>query len=174
MLAAVMGVPVLLIAGWGYWHVSSHAAVHVSFYDLALKNDRQAYGSVPAADVVFRDATGSILATGRADEPWGVISLLHPEVGDCRRQEREGGTAWRECFDAHSRWLMTWMPRVRHASVTVGTCRIDRMPVEVERSRDAWWLWWVPTPHIDNSTYTHFQLTMWIDSAACRPAPAFR
>ena len=141
-------------------------------YDVALKTDRQAYGSVLSADVAFRDAAGQILANGRAAKPWGTVSMIHPKVGDCQREERQGGSAWQECFESQSRWLITWVPLVRSARIRLDTCTIDQAPVQVERSRDAWWLWWVPLPHIDNSTYTHFALTLWIDSANCRAVAA--
>jgi hypothetical protein len=93
-----------------------------------------------------------------------------PQVGDCRREERQGGTAWRQCFDTQSRWLITWVRQVHHATVATDACTIATVPVLLEESRDAWWLWWVPHPHLDNSTLTHFTMTLRIDSANCIPA----
>jgi hypothetical protein len=165
----LVGVPVVMIPGWGYLRASLHGTLQVSLYDIALRTERQAYGWVLAADLVFRDSTGRALARGRVDER-GIVSMLHPEVGDCRREEREGEAAWRPCFDAQSRWIMTWARQVRDARVDLKACTIDHVPVQVEESRDAWWLWWVPLPHIDNSTYTRFNLTSRIDSTNCRPA----
>ena len=156
--------------GWGFWHVSSHADVYVSLYDVALKTDRQLHGSLIVADVEFKDANDVMLAKARADTPLGVVSMMHPTVGDCRREEREGGEAWRACYDAQSRWFITWVRHVRSARVSFGACTIEKVPVELEESRDAWWLWWIPVPHIDNSASTHFSLTLWIDSALCRAA----
>ena len=165
--AFVVALLVLAVPGWGYWHASSHGALHVLLYDVALKTDRQAYGTVLSADVAFSDAEGQILANGRAAKPWGTVSMVHPSVGDCQREERQGGSVWQECFESQSRWLIAWVPLVRSARIRLDTCTIDRAPVQLEQSRDAWWLWWVPLPHIDNSTYTHFTLTSWIDSADC-------
>jgi hypothetical protein len=139
-------------------------------YDVSVRSDRQLYGSLLEADVVFKNAAGTALATARADKPLGTISMVHPTVGDCRREERQGGEAWSECFETRSRWLMTWVPHVRSARVRLGSCTIEKVPVVPEKSRDHWWLWWVPLPHIDNSTLTHFELTLWIDSANCRAA----
>jgi len=167
-IAGLISALVVTMLGWGYWHVTSHGDIHVSLYDVSLKTDRQLYGSVLAADVVFRDATGRVLANGRADKPWGIVSMAHPTVGDCRREERQGGEAWRECFGAQSRWLITWVRQVSSARVSLATCAIENVPVVPVESRGAWWLWWVPVPHIDNSTSTHFELTLWIDSANCR------
>ena len=169
----IIGAPIAAILGWGYWHVSTHANVHVSLWDVALKTDRQLYGSLRAADVAFRDEGGGTLANARADERWGV-SMVHPTAGDCRREEREGGDAWQRCFETQSRWLDTWVRHARSARVSFESCVIEKVPVELEESRDAWWLWWVPLPHIDNSTSTHFELTLWVDSAKCRAAERVR
>ena len=171
-LALAMGVLIVAVPAWGYWQALSRAVLHVSLNDVALKSERQAYGSVLAADVTFNDATGRVLANGSAVKPWGIVSMVHPEVGDCRREERAGGSAWHRCFDAQSRWLITWVPLVRTARVRLASCTIDRVPVAIEKSRDAWWLWWVPLPHIDNSPYTHFNVTMWIDGLLCRAVVA--
>lgn len=156
--------------GWAYWRVTTHADVHVALHDVALKTARQLYGSLLAADVLFKDATGALLARARADRPLGIVSMMHPSVGDCRAEERVGGAAWQACYDAQSRWLSGWLPQVRRAHVSFDGCTIEDVPVYVERSRDRWWLWWVPSPHLDNSTSTRFNLTLWIDSARCRAA----
>jgi hypothetical protein len=169
-IAVVLAALVAAVPGWGYWRTLSHADLQVLFYDVALKTERQAYGPVLAADLVFKNARGTPLANGRADKPWGRVSMVHPTVGDCRREEREGEAAWRRCFDTQSRWLITWVPQVRQATVRLDTCTIAAVPVLLEASRDAWWLWWLPHPHLDNSTRTHFQMTLWIDSAKCTPA----
>ena len=174
IIVAVIGAVVMAVPGWGYWHVVTHADVHVSLWDVALKTDRQLYGSLDAADVVFRDETGSVLANARAGTPLGIVSMIHPSAGDCRREEREGGEAWRQCYDTHSRWFITWARQVRSARVSFDACTIENVPVIVEESRDAWWLWWVPLPHIDNSSSTHFEFTLWIDSASCRAAESVR
>ncbi len=172
----LLGALTVVALGWGYWHASSHAALDVSFYDVSLKNDRQAYGRVLSADLVFTDATGAILANGRADKPLGIVSIYHPKIGDCSREEREASlnreamVAWQQCFRTKSRWFVTWVRQVRYASVNLGNCRIDRVPVSIEESKEDWWLWWVPLPHIGGTPYTYFKLTLWIDSGNCRPA----
>ena len=159
-----------VVLGWGYWHVTTHADVYVALYDVALKTERQLYGSLRAADVLFKDAAGGSLAAARAEQPLGIVLMIHPTVGDCRAEERIGGDAWRTCYEAQSRWLSGWLPHVRRARVSFGGCTIEEVPVFAERSRDRWWLWWIPVPHIDNSASTHFNLTLWIDSARCRAA----
>ena len=174
ILFAAIGGIVTAILGWGYWHVSTHADVHVSLRDVALKTERQLSEPLLAADVLFRDETGTVLATARADKPTGIVSMMHPTAGDCRQEERAGGDAWRQCYETHSRWFSTWVRQARMARVSFGTCTIERVPVEVEESRGDWWLWWVPSPHIDNSASTHFEFTVSVDSANCRAAEPVR
>jgi len=168
----IVGALIVAALGWGYWHVTSHAALHVALYDVGLKNDRQAYGQVLAADLVFTDANGATLAKARADKSMGIVSVIHPQVGDCRREEREASAnreAWSQCFDTQSRWLLTWVPQVRYASVDLGSCRI-LAPVVIEESREDWWLWWIPLRHVGGAPYTYFELAVWIDSGNCRAA----
>jgi hypothetical protein len=170
----LIGTAAIAVAAWGYWRVSAHGDVNVAVYDLALKTDRRLYGSLDAGHLVFKDGAGVPLATARIDEPLGIVSMIHPKVGDCRKEEREGGEAWRACYEAQSQWLMTWARDVRSAQVKFDNCTIENASVEVEESRDRWWLWWIPAPHLDNSTSTHFSLTLWIDSARCRAASRVR
>lgn len=133
-----------------------------------------------AAGVVFKDAAGAVLARGRVEAPLGVFSIDHPTVGDCRAEEREafrspaGMSAWQRCFETQSRWLTTWVPRIRSAEVNLGNCRIDRTPVSLQKFGDDWWLWWVPVAHVGGPPYTSFQASLWIDSANCRPSAGER
>jgi hypothetical protein len=174
MVVAFVGAVAFSILAWGYWHVSTHADVHVSLLDVALKTDRQLYGSIAAADVAFLDEIGNVLAHARADKALGFVVMVHPTAGDCRREERVGGEAWRQCYETHSRWFITWAREARTARVSFDGCTIERVPVQVEESRDKWWLWWVPVPHIDNSASTYFALTLWVDSASCHAAEPVR
>jgi hypothetical protein len=167
----LLGTLIVVVLGWGYWHASTHGTLDVSVNDISLKNDRQSYGRVLSADLIFTDTTGTILAKGRAEKPLGIVSIPHPEIGDCRREEREGGlTAWQQCFETQSRWFVTWVRRVRYASVTLRNCRIDHVPVSIDETKYDWWLWWVPAREIGGAPYTYFKLTLWVDSDTCRPA----
>ena len=47
----------MVVLGWGYWHMVTHATLNLSLQDVSLKTDRQAYGGVVSADIVFMDAT---------------------------------------------------------------------------------------------------------------------
>ena len=167
------------VLGWGYWHATTHADVNVNVNDVALKNDRQLYGEVSAADLELRDAGGARLARARIDRTQHVVSIPHPTLGDCRAEEQalpgaEGLAAWRRCYRAKSRWLAAWALRVRSARVELGGCTIASAPVSVEVFRDAWWLWWVPLPHVGGPPSTYVTLAVWVDSANCRAATSPR
>lgn len=172
----VLGVLIAAGLGWGSWQASRHGALHVDLHDVALKDERQLYGTLGAADVVFKDAEGAALASASAGPPLGVVSIRHPMVGDCRAEERAATLdrarmeAWSHCFGTQSRWFRTWVRRVRYADVKTGDCRVERTPVVLEESKDRWWLWWLPLPHVGGTPYTYFTLALWIDSRACRAA----
>ena len=141
---------------------------------MSLKNDRQLYGRILNAELVFLDAASTKLAQGEAREPLGIVSIYHPKAGDCTREERkapfnlEARKAWQQCFETKSRWLMTWIRDVRYVRVSMGNCLIDKVPVAIEEFKDDWWFWWVPLRHVGGSPYTYFKLTLWVDSVACR------
>jgi hypothetical protein len=164
------------VLGWGYWHVSTHGTLYASVNDVALKNDRQVYGRVLNANLTFLDAAGNVLAQARAAEPLGVVTVLHPEAGDCSRYERQASfdsaarEAWQRCFKTVSHWLMKWVRNVRYTTVILKDCRIDELPASLREYRDDWWLWWVPLPHLGGAPYTNFELTVTLDSAHCRAA----
>lgn len=166
----------ILALGWGYWHTLTHATVNVALNDVALKNDRQAYGQIKDAEIVLLDADGDALARGRAREPYGVVWFAHPQVGDCSRFEREATVddaarrAWSDCFEAQSQWLAQWMHNARYASLTFGRCSIEKVPVQTVRNAGDWYLWWVPLPHVGGKPYTYYGLTLMVDGANCRAA----
>lgn len=174
LVAVGAGALIAAVLARGYWHAATHAVLDVEINDVSLRTDRQAYGPVRAAGLTFRDAGGTVLATGRIDD--GVLAIAHPTIGDCRREERAASSsrdamaAWDRCFATKSRWLTTWAKRLRYASVSVGECRIEDVPVSLEASTDAWWLWWIPHPHIGGLSYTYVRGTLTIDSRACRAA----
>ena len=166
----------MAVLGWGYWHNRTHATLNLSLHDVSLKTDRLAYGQVLRADIIFMSADGVALAEGKIREPYGVLSIPHPEVGDCSRYERQASSnaearhEWQRCFEAMSRWLATWVKKVRYATVTMDNCRIEKLPVLPDEYGDSWWIWWVPLPHIGGKPYTYFSLTLRVDGLHCRAA----
>jgi hypothetical protein len=177
---ALVGVLIVAVLGWGYWHVTTHADVNVYVNDVALKNDRQLYGEVPTADLELRDGGGALLARARVDRPQHLVSIEHPAVGDCGREERQasqgadGLAAWRRCYETKSRWFSTWVRRVRSARVALPGCTVESAPVSLDVFRDAWWLWWVPLPHVGGHPSTYVTLSVWVDGASCRAASSPR
>ena len=131
-----IAVPVGGVLGWGYRRAVTHGTLRVAVHDVALKTDRQLYGDVRSAEVVFKDAEDTVLAAASADPQFGVFTLRHPTAGDCRREEREatryaaGMAEWNRCLETQSRWLMTWVRRARSAAVKAGDCLIERVPVD--------------------------------------------
>ena len=177
-LLALLGAGAAAILGWGYWHAASHGTVYVSLRDEALKDDKRTHGSVMSANLAFLDAAGGVLAQGQAVEPYGVVYMTHPQVGDCSRHERQAPyddaarQAWQRCFETQSRWFIGWVKKVRSATVTLADCRMEAVPVAVREYGGEWWLWWIPLPHVGGAPYTHFDLALKIDTRRCPTAQA--
>ena len=177
---ALLGALTAGVLGWGYWHVSTHGDVNVSLNDVGLRTDRQLWGKALAADVALEDAGGVVLARATAEPPLGIVWIQHPVAGDCRREERQasaggdGLAAWHACMRTKMRWVPTWIRQVRSVRVALEGCTIERAPVSLEAYRDAWWLWWVPLPHVGGTPYTYFSLAVWFDSRACRAVDPVR
>lgn len=159
-----------LILGYGYWHVSSHGWLYVSLYDVSQK-DR--YGSIKNAELVFRSSDGTVLAQGQTDDRYGVVHVSHSEEGYCTERaqnapfSKEARQAWQECFEKQSAWLMDWIRDVRSVDLRFGDCRLDGIPVQVRESKGDWWLWWVPHPHIGGQPLASFNLSLKINGADC-------
>ena len=172
-LLAISALVIAAALGWGYWHAVTHASLNVSIHDVALKTDRQRYGHVTDAEIIFLDDAGNELARGGVHPPIGVFAIRHPQAGDCREYEIWTGSdaqareAWRQCFQTISRWLVMWVEAAHRATVTVGSCRIADVPVSLQVYRDGWWLWWAPLPHVGGNPYTLYSLALTIDSAHC-------
>lgn len=158
------------VLGYGYWHVVTHGTLYIFLYDVAAVDQS---GRLFPAEIRFVDASGVVLAKGRTDDRYGVVSIAHPEVGYCQNQEQlapvshNDRTAWPECFARQSRWLMTWVRKVHALDLTFGNCRLTPIPARIMESNDDWWLWWVPHPHIGGKPYTNFFFRLSIDSETC-------
>lgn len=162
--------------GWGWWRTHTHASVHVAVNDVALKTPQRLWAELRSGELVLRDRAGRALAHGRVTEPYGVVEFSDAAAGDCARFERQtplGSAGWQSCFEALSRWQAGWADNVVSASVTTGACRIETVPVRARRDA-AWWLWWVPLPHVGGTPYANHSFSLFIDSASCTaltPAP---
>jgi hypothetical protein len=174
----VLSALVLIAVGmlfYGDWRSSTHAAVNIRIEDYGMRTSQQLYGSPHPAAVEFFSEQGNSLAKALSVEPLGYLLAVHPdaEIRDCRQYQ---GSARRKdyarCFDAHSRWVADWAPRVSHAEVRVGDCRVRDVPVVAERTGGDWWLWWVPLPHVGGAPLGYFDLSVAVDRQACTAANA--
>jgi hypothetical protein len=126
------------------------------------------WADVRDARLSLRDAAGTVLAEAVLEPPHGLPRWTGPQGAvDCL--DARAGESWQRCFEQQSRWMAQWVPRADHAAVSVGACRIERLPVQ-RRSHDDWWLWWVPLPHVGGTPMSHHTLELHLDSVRCRPA----
>ena len=98
----------MVVLGWGYWHMMTHATLNLSVHDVSLKTDRQAYGRVVNANIVFMDAMGVVLAEGRmASRMVSFRSLV--QIDDCSRYEQQASN------NADAR--QSWQRALRHIAL---------------------------------------------------------
>lgn len=157
VLAIIAGV-----LGYGYWHRSTHAVLHVYLTDVSVKERR---GNVAGAQLVFLDANGNVLARGKTDDKFGVALIAHPAAGYCGPDLP--GAAYRACFLAQSEWFPQWAGNLRYLSLVFGNCRLERIPLEVLVLKDSLLTWWVPLPHVGGVPFTHYHTQIEVDSRAC-------
>ena len=162
------------VQGYGWWQARTHADVWLQVQDHAGRTPRQLWAAAKEARLVLRDAAGRTLAEAELRPPDGLPRYTGPSGAvDCQAQEAQGGAAWRDCFEAQSRWLSGWAPKVGNARVTVGACVVDPVPV-TRRLYTDWWFWWVPLPHMGGTPIHHYTISLHLDSANCvavSPAP---
>jgi hypothetical protein len=150
------------VLGYGWWHVTTHATFHVY---LADKSAAGRYGQLHDAQLAFLDASGATLARGKTEGKYGTVLVAHPSAGYCGPDlPRE---AYGACFKAQSEWLVGWVPRLAQVELTVERCRLERVPIKVRAHPDNVLLWWVPLPHVGGKPYTHYSISLDIDSKAC-------
>ena len=173
---AASGFVVLVAAvlGYGWWQSNTHADVWLRVLDHAGRTPSLLWADAKDARLVLRDVAGRTLAEADLRPPDGLPRYTGPSGAlDCRAQESQGGVAWRDCFEAQSRWLAGWAPKVSNARVSVGACVIDPVPVARKLYTD-WWFWWVPLPHVGGTPVNHYTINLHLDSAKCAavsPAP---
>jgi hypothetical protein len=166
-----------LVVAWGYWYSVSHAALNIRVDDHALKSERQSYGAPQGVALTFRGQSGAPLAAARSVAPQHFILAVHPnaDIGNCQESGRNTSAGhssqsnYAECYERYSAWAATWAPQVHDADVAVGSCQLQRVPVEVRVSNSEWLLWWVPLPHIGGLPRQYFEFAVSIDSHACSP-----
>ncbi len=66
----------MVVLGWGYWHMVTHATLNLSLHDVSLKTDRLAYGQVMSAEIVFMNAGGGCPGGGSNSRTvWSPVDL---------------------------------------------------------------------------------------------------
>ena len=155
-----------VVLGYGAWRAHRHASVWLNVNDHAGRTPSQRWAGVTDGSVTFRDAAGQVIAQALLEPPRGLPRWTGPagDAVDCPPQL--SGEAWQTCYARQSRWMARWAPRVHDASVAVGRCSIDRVPVQ-RRSSGDWWLWWVPLPHVGGTPSGHHDLELHLDSRLC-------
>jgi hypothetical protein len=158
---------VAVVLGWGAWHARTHASVTLRVLDHAGRTPSVLWAESKDAALVLRDAAGRTLAEASLQAPHGLPAFTGPAGAvDCHAQESAGGAAWRDCFEAQSRWIASWTPRLATARVQIGACVIEAVPVE-RRVYSDWWLWWVPLPHVGGTPISYHSIGLHVDSAHC-------
>jgi len=166
----VIAIIIALILGYGYYHAVTHGWLYIDIRDASVKPYS---GNIRDAEIRLLDADGKFLADGKSDHQFGVVRLSHPDAGDCSAEEGSAASSqaaqnkWKTCFETLSTWLVRWAGRVRFVDVKFAGCDLKRSPVTVRKSRDDWWLWWVPLPHIGGKPFTYFSLSVNVDRSNC-------
>jgi hypothetical protein len=165
----ILAIPIVVL-GYGYWLGVSHGSLSVYVTDIT---DREHSRPVSPVTLAFLNAGGRTLAMAAATDPLGTVYLSSPATYSCRDAEQrapfsvEARKEWDQCLERQSRWIPTWIKSVKYLDLHSGPCTLHNIPVAVSEDADAWWLWWVPMPHIGGKPYTSFNVSIQVDANAC-------
>lgn len=164
-----------LFLGYGWWHEQTHASMT---FTVSARVARDTTVFVRNVQLTLYDSSGAFLAEARSLDAIGAIYVTRPTEYYCHDVElaasRTGDhAAWNACFQRYSKWMATWGDRVAYARVEIGSCRIERFPVTARRYGDAWWLWWLPLPHVGGTPYGYYSVSIALEPDAC-PRSAIR
>ena len=163
---------IISIMGYGYWHVSAYGWLNLSLRDISGQ-ERQ-YRLIKNAKIMFLGSEGNILAEGKSDNRIGVVYLSHPEVGFCVEEEsrapfsKDDRQNWYDCYEKQAKWVVQWIRDVKYIDLEFDTCQLKKIPVTVTESKNDWWLWWVPHPHIGGKPSTYFSINIQVDRENCK------
>ncbi len=161
-----------LLLGYGYWHVSTYGWLYISLYDISGKNRK--FTQIKDAKILLLNSDGDVLAEGKSDSRHGVVYLSHPEVGFCIEEEsqapffKEDRQKWYDCYEKQSKWFVEWVRSVKYMDLEFNKCLLKKIPVSISESKDDWWLWWIPHPHIGGKPITYFNINIQVDGANCK------
>ena len=171
LAAALLAIPIAVL-GYGYWFAATHGSLYVWLTDVT---DRRNQRPVDGAKLSFLGPSGEVLAEAASMPPYGTVYLSSPPEYSCHEVEQrapfstEGRLDWDRCFERQSRWIPSWIERVRSVDLRVDSCVIRGLPVRAAKSTGDWWIWWVPLPHVGGKPYTMFSMTVELDRTRCEP-----
>ncbi len=170
-ILALTAVLMIFIMGYGYWRVSNYGWLYLSLRDVS--GQERKYQLIKNAKIILLDSDGNVLAEGKSDSRHGVVYMSHPEVGFCVEEEsrvpfsKEDRQNWYDCYENQAKWVVEWVRSVKYMDIEFDKCLLKKIPVSVSESRNDWWLWWVPHPHIGGKPSTYFSINVQVDSANC-------
>jgi hypothetical protein len=162
IVCCVLGFAVALIAGYGYWRVNSHGTIDIHLRDVA---SQEQYGRIFDARIALLDASGRQLAAGKTDAKFGVVLIAHPQAGFCGPELQQ--SRYQKCHRALSAWLMEWAHDVRYVELEFGSCRFQRIPLQLSVFQAGMLTWWVPLPHVGGDPYTMFNAALTVNGKTC-------
>jgi len=162
VLLILLVIAIATSAGYGYWHRSTHATLTMSLKDTSGRGRGE---GVPNAQLIFLDADSKQLARGKTDDRFGIVMIEHPVAGYCGSDLKPDD--YRACFWTQAEWLATWLKDLRYVSLVLGTCRIERVPVDLKLSRDSLLTWWVPLPHVGGVPFSRYRARLQVDGRLC-------
>jgi len=171
----VLAIVAALVLGYGYYHARTHGWLYIELIDASATPYA---GNIRDAEIRLLDGDGKLLVEAKSDHQFAVARLIHPEAGDCSAAEGSSTASsaaadpWQKCFETLSTWLIGWAGRVRFADVKFARCDFKAVPVTFHESREEWWVWWVPLPHIGGKPLTYFSLSISVDGSKCAAAGA--
>jgi hypothetical protein len=173
-LAWIFGISVLVIAEeiplYGYWRVVTQA--HISIYTT----DKKPNQPILNANFIIRDAADNVLAEAKSGQRGGIVRIKHPQYGTCEEEEIAAAASpdaqrrWDKCIGEMILWQARWADKVNAIDVLIGRCVFKIVPFELERSRNDWWLWWVPLPDVGGDPLTFYVGRVSINSENCQAA----
>jgi hypothetical protein len=159
------------ILAYGYWHSSTHAQFDVTLNFKNINNGN----SLPflKAEIAFLDSKRRILASGKVEEKFHYVQLIHPQVGNCYEKaksipsSKKSRKIWQECYKHLPSWISQWVDEVSQVDIKTSNCTIRKIPVTVKKYNSHWWLWWVPLPHVGGKPYSYYSTRITIDKMNC-------
>ena len=171
-IAAIAATLTILLMAYGFWRVSTYGWLYLSIQDVSGQEKK--YQLIKDAKIMLLDSNGNVLAEGKSDSRHGVVYLYHSEAGFCVEEESRASFSkddrqdWYNCYEKQAKWVVEWVRKVKYVDLEFDNCHLKRVPVSVSESKNDWWLWWVPHPHIGGKPSTYFNIDIFVDRVNCK------